>query len=61
MYKILKIGYKLPEYKGGKVPIYNINGIEKTMEVSDICNIPRLYKVIYWIKTTMEVYISLFI
>ena len=43
MYKIPKRGSKVPGYKGGRLPIHKINGGRKAVEVSYICDLPRLY------------------
>ena len=61
MSKVPKIGSKIPGYRGGILPIHNINIIRNAMEMSNICDPPILHKVIYERKTMISVYIILFI
>ena len=44
--KIPKTGFKLLGYEGGRLPIFNVNGGGKNLEVADMCEIPRLQEVI---------------
>ena len=60
MSKIPKRGSKVTGYEGGRLPIHNIYGGSKSMEVSDICNLPTLHEVVSDRYTTTAVYISLF-
>ena len=46
MYEIPNRGSKVPGYKGGVLPIHNIDGSRNAMEVSDICNLPTLHEVV---------------
>ena len=46
MSKIPKRGSKVTGYEGGRLPIHNIYGGSKSMEVSDICNLPTLDEVV---------------
>ena len=52
---------KVLRYKGGRLPICNINGGKNTMKMSDIFYLPSLHKVKYEIDTAVSAYISLFI
>ena len=59
--KILKRGYKVRGYKGVRLPICNINSGSNDVEVSDICDLPRLFEVKFERDITTAVYINLFI
>ena len=61
MYNIPKRGPKVLGYKGGRLPINNIDVERNSMQVSDICNLARRNEVRYERETTAAVIISLFI
>ena len=58
MSEIPKRGYKVTGYKGGRIPICNIDSSGNAMEISYICDLPSLKEVT---ETTYVGYISLFI
>ena len=43
--KIHKRGSKLPGYKGGRLPIHNVESRGKALEVPNMCDTPRFQKV----------------